>query len=182
MITVQDKIPFFRKIMENEFKLQLSESYKQLEDGFAERKHKLDKRLDNEMKDRTERQQLLLDTERRTKLGQAESNLKQSLLLKRQELLGELRSDITHKLREWLTSDDFLQSISHVKFNRVEGPAAMQSAVEARFPGITYEVRPMEGVTLYDDKDGSRIDLSLGRYLERYEKVLSQTFTEMVGV
>lgn len=181
MITVQDKIPFFRKIMENEFKLQLDESYRQLEANFEERKAALDGRLAKEMKDRSERQRLMLEEDRRNRLGQAEADLKASLLRQRQQFLDELRQDLTKALKEWLASDDFLSSLQNIRFQRAEGPAHLQEPMLRHYPEVEYTVRMVEGLRLFDDTDRSRIDLSLSRFLERNEKVLSQTFQEMVG-
>lgn len=182
MITVHDKIPFFRKIMENEFKLQLSEASLQLQQSYTERQEKQDKRLDQEMKDRTERQRLVLDAERRTRLGQAEADLKQSLLRQRQELMNELRQDVTLALKDYLASEDFVATLQSASFNRAEGSAALKNAFGNAYADVSYVVINQDGIILYDDTDGSRIDLTLSRYLERYEKVLSQTFQEMAGV
>ena len=182
MLQVEDKIPFFRRIMENEFKFQLDWLSRAHRADYAERKDQLEKQLNDEFRARSERQELLIDLERRNRLGQAEADVKQALLAQREGFLQELRQALSVHLKDWLQSDEFLDKISQVEFQRVAGPTALEERFLSRFPKAKYQAQSIDGFILYDDAEGSRMDLTLPRWLERYDKTLSKTFQERVGV
>lgn len=181
MIRVEDKIPFFRKIMENEFKVQLDWLNRAYQADFVERQDTMQKRLQAEMMERSERQQHLIDLDRRNRLGKAEADFKQARLDQRDELMSLLRQDLSRELQDWLVSDELLERIAQTIFHRADGPETMSRRFQERFPQVEYHIKPITGFILYNDEERSRIDLTMNRWLERYEKDLSQAYQEMVG-
>ena len=182
MVKLEDKIPFFRRIMENEFKFQLDWLNRAQQADLSERREQLEQELTEEAARRRERQTYLIDLDRRNQLGRAEAEQKRAVLAQREEFMALLRHDLAEWLHDWLSSDEFFEQLAKTGFHRAEGPAEMAGAFGRRFPDVSYQVRPIDGFILYNDEEGSRIDLTPGRWLERYDKHLTRAYLEMVGV
>jgi phosphoglycerate-specific signal transduction histidine kinase len=181
MVQVQDKIPFFRRIIENEFEFQLDWMTRAHEAEYSEKKAELELQSNEELTAQSMRQHRLIDMERRKRLGQAEADAKQALLKQRQQFMNQLRQDVTIFLKQWLESDEFLERISSITFHKVLGPESLEVRFKQRFPETDYQIKTIDGLILFNNADESRIDLTLPRWLERYDKALNQMFQEMVG-
>ncbi|HHT20178.1 MAG TPA: hypothetical protein GXZ74_01905 [Tissierellia bacterium] len=180
MLQVEDKIPFFRRIMENELKFQLDWLTRAQTAELAERQEQLEKQLVDETTARSERQKELITQDRRNRLSQAEALRKHALLAQREALMAELRRELSVHLRDWLRSDDFLDKLRSIRFQRVDGPDEMKPRFLERF-SVSYRSKAIDGFVLYDDEEATRLDLTLPRWLERYERSLAEVFQERVG-
>lgn len=183
MITPNDKLSVFRKIIENDILIKSQREHESIEQDVRERLGDIEQTLLKELSKRMDYQEVLLDTESREQIGQQEAAQKMHLLKQKQAYLDELMHELESEIGTYLQSDAFLTKLVDQKlpFDRVQGPAAGRALFARYFPDVTYEEHAHPGYMLYDDTQNLRYDFTLRRILERSEKNVDRLFQQKVG-
>lgn len=190
MVSIKDKLSFFKKIVEDEVAEDFRDKTEKLKAHYAKEEALL--QAEQQQQTRQAADQAAFESQRLAREARARKQLAERRLLRQieqaqmAELLEASRAAITKARNE--NSSDYIQSVKSAldrdgarDIYLIEGPEGWSEAVTKTWPEATYKVRPIDGLILYADAGKLRYDYTLSSRIDAVLPRLSALYREAMG-